>query len=54
MATLPEVLLTPVDIPGAELKEPFQTHTVPALRWWLQCRGYFLPTSLKKPQLISR
>ena len=30
-STLPEVVLTPSDIPSADLKEPFQAHTVPAL-----------------------
>ena len=30
-STVPEVLLTPSDIPGADLKEPFQAHTIPAL-----------------------
>ena len=29
------VVLTPADIPGADLSEPFKSHTMPALRWWL-------------------
>ena len=32
-----EVVLTPDDIPGAE---PYEQHTVAALRWWLLCRYY--------------
>ena len=33
------VTLTDEDIPGAKLHEPFETHTIPALQWWLLCRG---------------
>ena len=36
-----EVVLTPDDIPGAE---PYEQHSVAALRWWLLCR-YYCPTS---------
>ena len=54
MATRSEVVLTPADIPGTELEEPFKGHTVPGLRWWQQCRGYVLPTSGKKTELIAR
>ena len=32
-----EVVLTPDDIPGAE---PYEQHSVAALRWWLLCRYY--------------
>ncbi len=31
--------LTAADIPGAELGEPLEGHGVPALKWWLTCRG---------------
>ena len=34
-----EVTLEPADIPVADLKEPFEMHAMPALRWWLLCRG---------------
>ena len=33
------VCLSAADIPGAYLSEPYETHAVPALRWWLLCRG---------------
>ena len=51
---LPEVTLSAADIPGADLCEPFDRHTVPALRWWLLCRGIKAPSSWKKQQLIDR
>ena len=51
-STRPEVVLTPSDIPGADLKEPFQAHTIPALRWWLQCRGISVSASSKKEFII--
>ena len=36
MATdIQQVTLSPADIPGADLSEPFNRHTVPDLRWWL-------------------
>ncbi len=54
MATRREVVLTPADIPGTEVEEPFEAHTVPDPRWWLQCRGYVVPTSCKKPELIAK
>ena len=38
-ADLPVVTLTAADIPGAHLCEPYDKHTVAALRWWLLCRG---------------
>ena len=49
-----EVTLSPADIPGAELSEPFDRHTVSDLRWWLLCRGIKPPTSWRKPKLIER
>ena len=49
-----DVQLTENDIPGASLKEPFESHTVSQLRWWLLCRGIVAPTSWKKPQVIQR
>ena len=33
------VELTEEDIQGAALKEPLESHTVHALKWWLLCRG---------------
>ena len=38
-AGLPVVTLTDSDIPGSHLDEPYDKHTVAALRWWLLCRG---------------
>ena len=49
-----EVVLTPDDIPGAKLAEPYEQHTVAALRWWLLCRDITLPTSTKKREIVSR
>ena len=49
-----DVQLTENDIPGAFLKEPFESHTVSELRWWLLCRGIVVSTSWKKPQVIQR
>ena len=51
---IPLVVLSVADIPGADLREPFEKHTVAALRWWLLCRGFKAPTSWKKQQLIDR
>ena len=50
----PEVILTPEDIPGAVLAEPYTKHTTAALHWWLLCRGVKDPSSLKKQQLVDR
>ena len=46
--------LTEDDIPGASLREPFESHTVAELRWWLLCRGITAPTSWKKAQVVKR
>ena len=51
---LQQVRLTPADIPGADLSQPFAAHAVPALRWWFLCRGIRAPNSWKKAQLIER
>ena len=48
------VKLTAADIHGASLSEPFEAHAIPALRWWLLCRGIAAPQSSKKAQLIQR
>jgi len=48
------VTLTAADIPGADLSEPLESHAVPALRWWLLCRGLKVPSSLRKEQVIDR
>ena len=31
------------DIPGTHLNEPFESHNVQALKWWLLCRGIKAP-----------
>ena len=51
---VPDVVLTPADIPGADISEPFESHTMPALRWWLLCRGISAPSSWRKKKLIDR
>ena len=33
-----EISLSPEDIPGAVLAEPYTKHTAAALHWWLLCR----------------
>ena len=33
-----EVTLTAADIPGAELPDPLEKHSVTSLRWWLESR----------------
>ena len=40
------------DIPGAKLNEPLEKHGIPALKWWLQCRGINFTASTKKKDLI--
>ena len=32
--------LTPVDIPGADLREPFEAHSIPSLKWRLFMQRY--------------
>ena len=49
-----DLVLTPADIPGADLSQPFESHTMPALRWWLLCRGICVPSTWKKKKLIDR
>ena len=49
-----EAELTEDDIPGAALADPLQSHTVPALKWWLLFRGIKVPSSWKKEQLVRR
>ena len=51
---VPDVVLTPADIPSADLSQPFESHTMLALRWWLFCRGISAPSSWKKKKLIDR
>ena len=41
----PQVTPLPEDIPGADVSEPFEQHTVSALHWWLLCRGIKVPSS---------
>ena len=40
-------------VPGAQLEEPLEAHTVEALRMWLVCHGVEVSGSLKKAQLIA-
>ena len=47
------VKLTAPDIPGAGLSEPFEAHAIPALRWWLLCRGIAAPQLSKVAELCS-
>ena len=47
------VKLTAVDIPGAGLSEPFEAHAIPALRWWLLCRGIAASQSSKVAELCN-
>ena len=49
-----DIVLAPADIPGAELQVRFEQHTVPALKWWLVCRGVAMPSSSKKAALIAK
>ena len=54
-STAPEPLvLTAADITGAELSVPYEVHPVPALKWWLLCRGIKAPSSWRKQQLVER
>ena len=41
------------DIPGAALKEPFESYKVHELKWWLLCRGEKVSTSWKKAQCLQ-
>ena len=34
-SNIADITLTPEDIPGASLSQPYEVHTVSALRWWL-------------------
>ena len=57
MAGLPEpeaVELSESDIPGTSLAQPLESHALPALWWWLQCRGINVLSSIKKKQIIMR
>ena len=48
------VELTQDDIHGASLNEPFHSHTMAELHWWLLCRGIVVPTSWRKHQVVQR
>ena len=45
--------LTEADIPGASLDESLDSHTIPALRWWLLCHGVTVPVSLKSQSSLK-
>ena len=53
-SSLVAIKLIAEDIPGAELEEPLARHGVPALQWWLICRGIKIPSTWRKSQLIDR
>ena len=53
-ASVGSVELTVEDIPGAMLEEPLESVTMPALRWWLLCRGIQVTTSLRKAKLMEK
>ena len=53
-ASSTQIFLSPENIPGAVLAEPYTKYTAAALRWWLLCRGVKIPSSLKKQQLVDR
>lgn len=42
--SLPQLTLSPEDIPGADLSELFEQYTISALHWWLLCRGIKVPS----------
>ena len=46
-------MLAAADYSGPELKEPFETASVPALRWWLHCRKISCAVSLCKVCMIA-
>lgn len=53
MATASEVSLTEVEldetvVPGAQLEEPLESHTVEALRMWLICHAVAVTLTLKE------
>ena len=48
-----EVKLDEAFVPGAQLEEPLEAHTVETLRMWLLCHGVEVSASLKKGQLIA-
>ncbi len=50
----PPVVLMEDDIPGASLKEPFESHTMEELRWWLLCHGLTVPSSLRKVDVVKK
>ena len=55
MASVPEdIKLNKSDILCAFLAEPFESHGLPALSLWLQCRGIKVSTSIKERQVTLR
>ena len=50
-----KITLSPSDIPGAELSEPYEKHPVVALCWWLLCCLMLVaPTFWKKKKIVDR
>jgi len=47
------VQLAAQDIPGAQLDEPFDKHTMAKLCHWLLCHGIKAHTALKKCLLVE-
>ena len=41
------------DIPGTHLSEPFESHNVQALKWWLLCRGIRAPLTCKFDKQVA-
>ena len=48
-----QVELDEAFVPGAQLEESLEAHTVEALHMWLVCHGVEVSGSLKKAQLIA-
>ena len=42
------VSLTEYDVPGASLNKPMEKQGVPALKWWLLCRGVEVASNIKR------
>ena len=41
-----------ITLPGADLSEPWESHAVAALSWWLLCRGVKAPTGCRGNKLL--
>ena len=54
MTSSEKTVPTENDIAGASLQPPFDKYTNAELRWWLQCRGLTVATSMKKAKIIEK